>query len=38
MKYSAEGYNPVIPQNPGPTGRSLGAWPPAGYEFINFKH
>ena len=38
IKYSAEGYEPYLPTNPGPVGQSLGPWPPKGYEFIDFNH
>ena len=34
IKYSMEGYEPVLPKSPRPTGQSLGPWPPKGYEFI----
>jgi hypothetical protein len=38
IQYSAEGYKPFRPSNSGPTGQSLGPWPPKGYDFINWKH
>jgi len=34
IKYTAEGYEPVLPRNPRPTGASIGPWPPKGYEFL----
>lgn len=34
VTYSAEGYDPIMPKNPRPTGQSIGPWPPKGYEFI----
>ncbi|MES3019250.1 MAG: hypothetical protein V4721_15800 [Bacteroidota bacterium] len=34
IKYNAEGYEPIRPVNPRPTGQSIGPWPPKGYEFI----
>lgn len=34
VKYSAAGYEPIIPSAPRPTGQSIGPWPPKGYEFI----
>ena len=34
IKYSAEGYEPIRPKSPRPTGQSIGPWPPKGYEFI----
>jgi len=34
IKYSAEGYEPIRPTAPRPTGQSIGPWPPKGYEFI----
>ena len=34
VKYSAEGFEPILPTNPRPTGASItGPWPPKGYEF-----
>ena len=34
IKYLAEGYEPIRPTAPRPTGQSIGPWPPKGYEFI----
>jgi hypothetical protein len=34
IRYSAEGYEPIRPVSPRPTGQSIGPWPPNGYEFI----
>ncbi len=34
IKYSGNGYEPIRPSSPRPTGQSIGPWPPAGYEFI----
>ena len=34
IKYSADGYEPIRPVSPRPTGQSIGPWPPKGYEFI----
>jgi len=34
IKYSAEGFEPIRPTAPRPTGQSIGPWPPKGYEFI----
>jgi len=34
MHYSVEGYSPIRPTHPRPTGQSIGPWPPKGYEFI----
>lgn len=34
MHYSVEGYAPLWPSNPRPSGQSTGPWPPKGYEFI----
>jgi hypothetical protein len=34
IKYSADGYEPIRPTSPRPTGQSIGPWPPKGYEFI----
>lgn len=34
ISYSAEGYEPIRPTAPRPTGQSVGPWPPEGYEFI----
>ena len=34
MHYSVEGYSPIMPSSPRPTGQSMGPWPPNGYEFI----
>ncbi|MGV3685218.1 MAG: hypothetical protein ACO1NS_06290 [Daejeonella sp.] len=34
IKYTAEGYEPILPGNPRPTGASIGPWPPKGYEFL----
>ena len=34
IKYSAEGFEPILPTNPRATGASIsGPWPPKGYEF-----
>ena len=34
IKYTAEGFDPIRPKAPRPTGQSIGPWPPKGYEFI----
>ena len=34
IKYNVEGYEPIRPVSPRPTGQSIGPWPPKGYEFI----
>lgn len=34
INYTAEGFDPIRPKAPRPTGQSLGPWPPKGYEFI----
>ncbi len=34
IEYSVEGYESIRPNNPRPTGQSIGPWPPEGYEFI----
>ena len=34
IKYTADGYEPIRPTSPRPTGQSIGPWPPEGYEFI----
>lgn len=34
IKYSVNGYEPIRPTAPRPTGQSIGPWPPKGYEFI----
>ena len=34
IKYTAEGFEPIRPKAPRPTGQSIGPWPPKGYEFI----
>jgi hypothetical protein len=36
IKYNVNGLFPIRPKNIGPTGQSLGPWPPKGYEFINW--
>lgn len=37
MHYSDEGYAPLLPAHPRPSGQSIGPWPPKGYEFIVVK-
>ena len=34
IRYSAEGYEPIRPTSPRPTGKDMENWPPKGYEFI----
>lgn len=34
IKYTVEGFEPIRPTAPRPTGQSIGPWPPKGYEFI----
>jgi hypothetical protein len=34
IKYSAAGFEPILPTNSRATGASIGPWPPKGYEFI----
>lgn len=34
IKYNVEGFEPIRPMAPRPTGQSIGPWPPKGYEFI----
>ncbi|MEJ7768589.1 MAG: hypothetical protein WKF89_12305 [Chitinophagaceae bacterium] len=34
IRYSANGFEPIRPTSPRPTGQSIGPWPPGGYEFI----
>ena len=34
IKYNVDGYEPIRPVSPRPTGQSIGPWPPKGYEFI----
>jgi len=34
VKYTANGFEPIRPTSPQPTGASIGPWPPPGYEFI----
>lgn len=34
IKYTADGFEPILPKNPRPIGASRGPWPPKGYEFL----
>ena len=34
IKYTVNGFEPIRPTSPRPTGQSIGPWPPKGYEFI----
>lgn len=34
IRYNMQGYEPIRPTSPRPTGQSIGPWPPQGYEFI----
>jgi hypothetical protein len=34
ISYTVEGFDPIRPKAPRPTGQSVGPWPPKGYEFI----
>ena len=37
IRYQAEGFDPIRPAGPEPTGASLGPWPPEGLEFLTPK-